>query len=183
MRKLFDFENYVVTTKKDTDQIDLPVELNAVSKILSKENLDYHYNTLHANYVKKLKKGEGSPFVKGGVYLHNLFFEQFQKPEEHDLPYDDVHEFMQTHFAGWAAFKRLFKEKALTLEGSGWCYVSATGKIKLINNHQIPKDDIVIIIDMWEHSYYIDYGPDKENYLKDIWQLINWDIVNARLYQ
>jgi Fe-Mn family superoxide dismutase len=41
--------------------------------------------------------------------------------------------------------------------------------------------NVAVIIDMWEHAYMIDYGADKEKYLKDVWKIINWQVVNARL--
>lgn len=158
----------------------LPIDSKDADPALSKENVDYHYDILHKGYVDKAKKGDKSDFVLGGVQLHNLFFEQLQPYNEHERPFDASHHIIHDNFPGFAGFTRLFREKALTLEGSGWCYLSITGEIKLIKNHK-PTTDVAVIVDMWEHAYYGDYGPDKKAYLDEIWNLIDWRIVNARL--
>jgi len=66
------------------------------------------------------------------------------------------------------------------MQGSGWVYLSKSGEIKTIKNHAI-RNDIVYLIDMWEHAYAMSYQWDKERYLKNLWRIVNWDIVNSRL--
>jgi Fe-Mn family superoxide dismutase len=68
----------------------------------------------------------------------------------------------------------------MTIQGSGWIYMSRSGEIKIIKNHQIKKD-IALLIDWWEHAWALDYQSDKKSYLENIWRIINWDIVNTRL--
>ena len=185
MTKIFDFGNYgsVITESPDTAyRVKLPIAIDKASPVLSKKSLDFHYNILHQNYVKQSLAGLGGNFSKAGAHLHNLFFEQFQPPVEANIPHGKMHKLVRDKFAGWAGFKRLFKEKAQTLQGAGWCYLTHSGTIKLIENHSMV-NDVAVIIDMWEHSYYLDYGTDKTKYLDEIWKIINWDIVNARLNQ
>jgi Fe-Mn family superoxide dismutase len=66
------------------------------------------------------------------------------------------------------------------IQGSGWVYLAQDGKIKTITNHAI-KNDIVLLIDWWEHSFQFDYGSDKAKYLNNQWKIIDWDYVNTRL--
>ena len=68
----------------------------------------------------------------------------------------------------------------MKIQGSGWLYLAKNGQLKSIKNHQ-KRTDIVLIIDMWEHSYQQDYGSDKSRYLDNIWRIIDWDAVNRRL--
>ena len=68
----------------------------------------------------------------------------------------------------------------MTIQGSGWVYLSKSGDIKTIKNHEI-KNDIVLLIDWWEHAWALDYQSDKKEYLKNIWSIINWDYVNDRI--
>jgi len=63
------------------------------------------------------------------------------------------------------------KTKAMKIEGSGWVYLSTTGKIKVIHNHEI-RFDILLLIDWWEHAWALDYQSDK------IWSIMNWDLFN-----
>jgi Fe-Mn family superoxide dismutase len=75
----------------------------------------------------------------------------------------------------------LFTKTAMSIQGSGWVYLSKKGEIKTITNHQI-KNDIALLIDWWEHAWALDYEHDKAKYLNNIWRIINWDVVNSRLY-
>jgi Fe-Mn family superoxide dismutase len=68
----------------------------------------------------------------------------------------------------------------MKIQGSGWVYMSRSGEIKTIANHQ-KRTDIAMLIDWWEHSWSLDYQSDKAKYLKNMWRIINWDIVNQRL--
>ena len=72
------------------------------------------------------------------------------------------------------------KEEAMKIQGSGWIYLSRSGALKTIRNHEIRKD-AVMVIDMWEHSWALDYQGNKGKYLDNIWRCINWDQVNQNL--
>ena len=53
-------------------------------------------------------------------------------------------------------------------------------EIKTIVNHEI-KNDIALLVDWWEHAWVLDYQHDKGKYLDNIWRIIDWEVVNARL--
>ena len=68
----------------------------------------------------------------------------------------------------------------MKIQGSGWIYLSNYGQIKTIKNHQI-KQDIVLLIDWWEHAWALDYQHDKKKYLENQWKIINWEVINQRI--
>jgi Fe-Mn family superoxide dismutase len=68
----------------------------------------------------------------------------------------------------------------MKIQGSGWIYLSTSGAIKTIKNHEVKKDT-ALLIDWWEHAWALDYQADKQKYLKNIWRIINWEVVNSRL--
>ena len=68
----------------------------------------------------------------------------------------------------------------MTIQGSGWVYLARNGKIKTITNHAI-RQDIILLIDWWEHAWALDYQANKRKYLKNIWRIINWSVINDRL--
>ena len=77
-------------------------------------------------------------------------------------------------------FKEKFIEKAKSLQGSGWVYMDVKGKLDTIPNQDFQRGtEIVMLVDMWEHSYLLDKTKDK--YLNDIWRIFNWSIINDRL--
>ena len=163
----------------EVTQIKLPVSVDSLSSVLSAEAIDLHYGTLYKNYVKKAHAGEGK-FQVAGAKLHTLFFEQFQTPATTNNSTGASKLLIDKKFGNYKAFKESFTETALDLHGSGWVYLATSGVIKTIPNHELI-DDVAVILDMWEHSYIIDYGADKEKYLKNMWKIINWDIINVRL--
>ena len=168
-----------VKAELEVHQIKLPVEDTQLSPIFSKEAIDLHYGKLYKAYVEKALAGEGD-FQIAGAKLHTLFFEQLQAPKPTNNPNGAVKSLITQKFGDVEKFKDSFTKTALGIHGSGWVYLDTKGIIKTINNHKIV-ENIVILIDMWEHSYMIDYGTDKEKYLKEIWKVINWGIINARL--
>lgn len=168
-----------VAAEAEIYKIKLPVPMNQVSDVFSKETMELHYGTLYGNYVKKALAGEGN-FQFAGAKLHTLFFEQFQEAVQVNNPTDKIKDLVDSEFGNYRSFVKAFTDEAKTIQGSGWCYLSTSGKIKTIPNHKV-LTDVAVIIDMWEHSYVIDYGADKDKYLKDIWKIVNWDIINKRL--
>jgi Fe-Mn family superoxide dismutase len=169
----------ITESGKEYKQVLLPVNAKLLDPVLSKENVDHHYRTLHRNYVAKANAGSTDHFIMGGVELHNLYFEQLTLPHN-NKPNDRILFLIEDRFGSYTDFKTLFKAEALSIQGSGWCYLSKAGEIKTIKNHA-PRSNVAIIIDMWEHAYYLDYGPDKTKYIDNSWKIINWDIVNGRL--
>lgn len=168
-----------VAEHEEIHQIKLPVPAKELKSVFSEDAIDLHYGVLYKNYVKKALAGEG-PFQVAGAKLHTLFFEQFQAPKTTNNPTDAIKLLIDDKFDSFQQFKDSFTETALTIQGSGWAYLDTSGKIKTIPNHKV-LNDVAVIVDMWEHSFLIDYGSNKEKYLKEIWKVINWNIVNARL--
>lgn len=160
----------------------LPYGNNDLSPVLSEQSIDQHYGTLAKTYVERYNNNEGDPdFNLAGATLHNIFFAQFFVPKMSNQPFGNSEKFINEHFTdGFEGFKKEVESTAMGIQGSGWVYLSDNGKIKTIKNHQI-KQDIVLLIDWWEHSWFTDYGPNKAKYLKNIWRIINWSVINDRL--
>jgi Fe-Mn family superoxide dismutase len=157
----------------------LPYSKDDLAPVMSKEIIELHYGKLAKGYVDRYNKKEGdSDFNEAGAFLHNLFFPQF-KPPSNSKPYGASLEFINKNYKDFESFKKSVEKTAMTIQGSGWVYLSKNGKIKTIVNHQI-QQDIVLLIDWWEHAFQLDYGADKEKYLKNFWRIINWEVINQR---
>ncbi len=168
-----------VKAESEIYQINLPVSDTDLSPVFSKEAINFHYDKLYKAYVKKALDGEGE-FQVAGAKLHTIFFEQLQAAKPTNNPYGAIKSLITEKFGDVQKFKDSVTKTALEIQGSGWCYLSTTGVIKTIPNHKIV-NDVLILIDCWEHAYQTDFGADKEKYLRDIWRVINWDIINAKL--
>jgi Fe-Mn family superoxide dismutase len=159
----------------------LPYGLKDLEPVMSRETLNYHHGKLATSYADRFNKGEGDPdFNLAGNYLHNLFFPQLQPPKSNNKPHGISLEIINKKYKSFSDFQDQIFKTAMTIQGSGWIYMSRSGEIKIIKNHQIKKD-IALLIDWWEHAWALDYQSDKKSYLENIWRIINWDIVNTRL--
>jgi Fe-Mn family superoxide dismutase len=173
--------DFLLESKEKLELADLPYSRSGLAPVLSKSNIDNHYGKLAKSYVDRYNKGEGDKtFNAAGAYLHNLFFPQLRAPHSTNKPTGSVKSLIDRKFGSFDNFKEEFAKKAMKLQGSHWIYLSKNGTIKTIPNHQ-QRTDIALLIDWWEHSWTIDYGSDKAKYLKNMWRIINWDIVNKRL--
>ena len=159
----------------------LPYDLDDLEPVLSENAMKYHYNKLHKGYVDRFNASEGDPdFNEAGAFLHNVLFPQFKKPVSGSRPRGLVASLILAHYESFENFKDKFKEVAMAIQGSGWVYLSKKGEIKTIVNHEI-KNDIALLVDWWEHAWVLDYEHDKGKYLDNIWRIVNWEVINARL--
>lgn len=148
---------------------------------LSEKSLDFHYGVLAKGYVDRYNAGEGDPdFNHAGAILHNIFFKQFKSAEGSNRPFGSSLEFIKKHFKDYKNFQQEIEKTAMSIQGSGWIYLSRSGKIRTITNHKIAQD-IILLIDWWEHAWFTDYGPNKQKYLTNIWRIIDWTVINDRV--
>lgn len=161
--------------------VDLPYKKDDLTGCISKETIEYHYNTLYKAYVDRYNKGEGDlDFNEAGAFLHQIYFTQFQKPSDDNNPTGTIKDFIDSHFKSFTNFKDEISKVAMGIQGSGWVYLSKSGKIKTIVNHEI-KDDILLLIDWWEHAWALDYQADKKTYLDNQWKIIDWTKIEQKL--
>jgi Fe-Mn family superoxide dismutase len=175
---MFEYLSENKSKKLQTDP--LKYEYSDLEPVLSKETLEYHYGTLAKGYAKKYNNNEGDrEFNYAGYFLHDLYFKQFRKPQETSTPNGPVLNLIKRKYGWWRDFKERFKEEALNIQGSGWIYLAYSGEIKTIPNHEV-RDDILILVDWWEHSWVLDYQANKSQYLENTWKIMNWGYINTR---
>jgi Fe-Mn family superoxide dismutase len=160
----------------------LPYGVKDLAPVMSADTINYHYGELYGGYVKRFNKGEGDPdFNEAGAFLHDLYFTQLQEYSTANRPDGASLALIDRKFKDFDAFKEQLEEEAMKIQGSGWIYLSRSGEIKTIKNHAIKKD-IALLIDWWAHAWALDYQSDKAKYLKNFWRIINWEVVNRRIY-
>ena len=164
----------------DIEIIALNFDPKDVSPVITNKPFDIHYNELAKGYASRYNKKEGDrDFNYAGTFLHNMLFTQFREVRDNNNPNGPIKNFIDKHYGNFTDFKDEFQEVALTIQGSGWAYLAYDSKIKTIKNHEV-RDDILVIVDMWEHAFFMDYGSDKKKYLKEQWKIINWNVVSTR---
>ena len=175
---MFEFLSEYRTKKLITEK--LPYAHTDLEPVFSKETIEYHYDSLAKGYAKRYNNNEGDKdFNYAGWFLHEIYWAQFQKPQESGTPNGPVLNLIKRKYGWWKDFKEQFKEEAMKIQGSGWIYMSYTGDIKTIVNHEV-RDDILILVDWWEHAWALDYQADKKQYLENTWKIMNWSHINTR---
>ena len=183
----------------------LPYAPDALAPAISAETISYHYGKHEVNYINTLNKLiEGTPFgemaleeivVKSDgkifnnasqAWNHIFYFFQFD-PEAGGEPHGDLRKQIDEQFGSFNECKRLFEEAGAGLFGSGWVWLSADEDGRLYiqagSNAYNPMTENmrpILTFDVWEHAYYLDYQNRRADYLKGLWSIINWDIVEMR---
>ena len=121
----------------------------------------------------------------GQVYNHNLYWE-VMAPKAGGPATGPVGEAIKAAFGSFEAFKDQFSKAALTRFGSGWGWLVKAGgslAIESTSNEGCPLFEgkhPLLVIDVWEHAYYLKYQNRRADFIAAWWNLVNWDAVNRR---
>jgi len=122
----------------------------------------------------------------GGYFNHNIFWENLTG--EKTEPQEKTLGLINDSFENFEKFKEEFTAKSLSLFGSGWVWLALNNdKLEIIQtpnqDNPITNSDIKILLasDLWEHAYYLKYQNRRNEYVESFWNVINWNIVEARL--
>lgn len=121
----------------------------------------------------------------GGFYHHTFFFSVLakNKPFSED---SEIGHAISKKWGGLENFKEEFEQAATTLFGSGWAWLvldKTTSHLEIIQtknqNCPLSISKIPLIgLDIWEHAYYLKYQNHRADYIKEFWNIINWEKVN-----
>lgn len=188
----------------------LPYRYNDLEPHISEGLLRLHHDKHHRAYVdganailEKLDKTreensdldiksalKSLSFNIGGHLLHSLFWKNLTPTGNGGgEPKGEIGEVIKKEFGSFERFKKEFSETAKSVEGSGWAaltYCKQTKRpiIMQIEKHNInvyPMFNIVLVLDVWEHAYYLDYQNKRANFIEAFWNIVNWEEVNKRL--
>ena len=189
---------------------ELPYAYNALEPHISEAQLRLHHDKHHAAYVNganaildKLEKARpaGShldmkaplkelSFQAGGHLLHSLFWSNLAPAAKTAKePGGALAEVLNKEFGSFERFKKEFTTAAASTEGSGWaalawCGMTGRPLIMQIEKHNVnvyPMFRILMVLDVWEHAYYLDYKNERPKFIEAFWNIVNWDEVNRRL--
>jgi Fe-Mn family superoxide dismutase len=188
----------------------LPYRYDELQPYISQEQLTLHHQKHHQAYVnsanailERLDKArkEGTDFdVKatlkelsfhiGGHRLHSLFWANLAPSGKGGgKPTGTLATALEKEFGSFERFKKEFSMAATSVEGSGWAalsYCKQTNRpiimqIEKHNTNVYPTFTILMVVDVWEHAYYLDYKNERAKFVDAFWNIVNWDEVNKRL--
>lgn len=120
----------------------------------------------------------------GGVYNHNFFW-SIMGQNKGGHAKDELLKAIEKDFGSFESFKEKFNKSALTTFGSGWTWLVSNdeGELAIMStsNQDSPITSgikPIIAIDLWEHSYYLKYKNERNKYIENWWNVVNWEQAN-----
>ena len=184
---------------------ELPYALDSLEPKMSRETLEFHYGKHLQTYVDNLNSlAAGTPFEEmsldeivlkaDGVLFNNAaqtwnhtFFFDPLTPEPVEMPENLAYR-LAASFGSVEAFREEFSKAAVGLFGSGWTWLveDADGKLSIVRKQNAgnPLTDglkPLLVVDVWEHAYYIDYRNRRAAFVEACLELTDWRKVAARL--
>jgi len=189
----------------------LPYADNALAPVISAQTIGFHYGKHHKTYVDNLNKlVPGTEFAgrsledivnatagkpdKAGFFnnaaqvWNHTFYWNCMTPHASGEPGKDLAAAIDDAFSSFEKFREKFTETATSNFGSGWTWLvrNQEGGLEIVNtsNAENPMTDgkyPLLVCDVWEHAYYIDYRNARADYIKAFWKLVNWEFVAQNL--
>jgi superoxide dismutase, Fe-Mn family len=174
----------------------LPYALDALAPIVSAELMDLHVNKHHASYVKKANElveqlvvmpvEDPTPLLRALSFhisahvLHSLFWKSMTPAPT--APSEALSAEINRAFGSAAALRGHLSAAVAKLAGSGWAalvWEPIAGRLVVTQIHDHQHDVIIgatplLVIDGWEHAYYLDYHSDREGWGRKFFELADW---------
>ncbi|SCW61476.1 superoxide dismutase, Fe-Mn family [Paenibacillus tianmuensis] len=185
----------------------LPYAYNALEPYIDAETMRLHHDKHHKSYVDGLNKAENmlararetgdfslvkhwereAAFHGAGHYLHTIFW-NVMKPGGGGKATGPIAAEIKKSFGSYEGFRKQFSAAADKVEGGGWAILvwsprSHRLEILQAEKHQnLSQWDVIplLVLDVWEHAYYLKYKNERPKYIEAWWNTVNWDHVNER---
>ncbi len=184
----------------------LPYLDDQLEPVISARTVDYHYAKHMWAYIDNLNRlikdteSEEMPLediirtAPAGPLFNNasqswnhlFYFFQFSTRPKH-VPSVELMEALSNEFGGFDEFKAKFESEGASVFGSGWVWLcmDANGKPVIITtsnagNPMCEGLTPILVADVWEHAYYLDYQNRRAEYLKKFWDIVDWREIDSR---
>ena len=187
---------------------ELGYQFGDLAPMMSQETIAFHYGKHFQTYVDNLnrlvdgskyegmslgelvRKAPEGPIADnaGQVHNHMLFFEQLAPSQHAKQPTGEFRFLAEQSFGSLEKMIEQLDKAAVSFFGSGWTFLAMDdmGELKILS---LPNGDNplrynltpLLAVDVWEHAYYLDYQNHRNEYLKNLWLLINWHVVSGRM--
>ncbi|RBP89538.1 Fe-Mn family superoxide dismutase [Cytobacillus firmus] len=185
----------------------LPYDYSALEPHISGEIMRLHHDKHHQSYVDGLNKAEVMlqnardnndyslvkhwsrelAFHGSGHYLHTIFWNNMS-PEGGGKPSGALLKEINKYFGSFERFKSHFTEAAKQVEGVGWAILVWSPRARRLEILQSERHMLLtqwdtiplLVLDVWEHAYYLQYKNNRGDYVKNWWNVVNWKDVEDR---
>ncbi|HTO48312.1 MAG TPA: superoxide dismutase [Burkholderiales bacterium] len=184
------------------DLPELPYALDALEPYLSQETLEYHWGKHHRGYVSRLndlvqgseleglpleeviKRSKGATFNNAAQAWNHAFYWKCLAPSARNRPHGRSAAAIDERFGSFDAMRSLFTRTAVGKFGSGWVWLARNAEGALLveatddaGTPLVQGHTPLLVCDVWEHAYYIDYRNDRTGYVDAFWRIVDWECV------
>ena len=187
----------------------LPYSYNALEPVIDEKTLRIHHDVLHRKYVDELNKTETQAmemrksgnfndinlieenlaFNGSGHILHSIYWTVMAPPNTGGSPGKITDILVNSYFGSFDGFKNQFIQAASKVHGSGWSILGYNPYFQHLEVLQAQKHENltqwgiipVLVCDVWEHAYFLQYQSKRDDFINAWWDLINWQEVENRL--
>ena len=124
--------------------------------------------------------------LAGGVYNHRLYFDGLSRTPKPE-PTGELRAAIDNTYGSFSNWKEIFRQATDSLLGVGWAWLNSSGdgnlSIAVTLNNKTPSLTALtplLALDTWEHAYYLKYPADFESYLKNWFELLDWETAERR---
>lgn len=188
----------------------LPYSYDALEPTISAEIMELHHTKHHQSYVDGLNKAEKKlesarssgdftlvkhwsrelAFHGSGHYLHTIFWNNMT-PNGGGKPSGKLLQEIERYFGSFEVFKKHFSEAAKAVEGVGWAILVWSPRSRHLEILQSERHMLLtqwdtiplLVLDVWEHAYYLQYKNNRGDYVNNWWNVVNWNDVQSRFKQ
>jgi Fe-Mn family superoxide dismutase len=185
--------------------VELDYDYDALKPVISEQVVTWHHDVHHQGYVNGVNQAEedleqqrkeddysSTGSILGsfthnyaGTVLHNIFWENMG-PGAKDRPEGSLKEKIVEDFGSFENWKKEFKAAAKS--AGGWALLVYIPRVDELHNVPVDKHDQgavwgahpVLALDVWEHSYYHDYGPERGEFIDGFMDLVDWNDVEDK---
>lgn len=183
----------------------LPYAENALEPVISERTISFHYGKHTKTYMDNLNKliagtpnedasleniittSEGPLFNNAAQTWNHLFYFWQFTPKKGGKPHGELKKAIEKEFGSIEDFKKKFSAEGVSIFGSGWIWLVTdhSGKLSIekgsnaenpIRKQLFP----ILTFDVWEHAYYLDYQNRRADHLKEIWDILDWEVIGLR---
>jgi Fe-Mn family superoxide dismutase len=184
---------------------ELPYAPDALAPVISAETIGFHWGKHvpayaanlgklvagtpfeNASLEEMIRKAEGGMFNNAAQVWNHIFYFQSFTPKQGTAPSAELSKAIDSAFGSLDNFKLEFVSKGGAIFGSGWVWLAkdAAGKLSIVQASGAAnplRDGLtpLLVFDVWEHAYYLDYQNRRPDHLSALWSIVDWEMVSKR---
>jgi len=189
---------------------ELPYDYDSLEPFIDAEIMRLHHSKHHQTYVNNLngalekfeqaaKKNDVTSMIavqdaikfNGGGHINHTIFWTNLAPKNKGggkEPSGELAEEINKEWGSLDSFKEEFSATTVAIQGSGWGWLGFSQTSRRLSIETCPNQDPLVMkklvpllgVDVWEHAYYLQYKNARAEYLKAIWEVLNWKNIEER---